>query len=182
MSTKFSQGRVFYAGETVTCTITFTNSLPTLPAPLTNSSSANSHRRRSSVRTSSSYTSRMQSPTVMSQTSSPLVKHGKQFNNGQHSRSQSLTLTSDNISHNDSTSFSKSSPSHRRTGSTKQSSLVYEDEDASLNRKTASFTDLASSTFAYFTGFSINGNQDQKSQEHEDNRNVEGDRFAELGE
>jgi hypothetical protein len=60
--------------------------------------------------------------------------------------------------------------------------LVYEDEDASLNRKTASFTDLASSTFAYFTGFSINGNQDQKSQEHEDNRNVEGDRFAELGE
>lgn len=37
MTTTFSQGAVFYAGETLTCTIAFTNPLPSLSKPIRNS-------------------------------------------------------------------------------------------------------------------------------------------------
>jgi hypothetical protein len=164
----------------VTCTITFTNPLPTLPTPPGSSSSTHSHRRRSSVRNSPKYSSRIQSPTLQSHTSSPLVRHGKQFSGGQHSRSQSLTLTSDIINGKDNTALTKNGAAHRRTGSTAQSLSVYDDENSGINRKTASFTDLASSTFAYFTGFSINGSQDQNTSGNYNDTKVEEDDLNDI--
>lgn len=44
VTTTFSQGAVFYAGETVSCTIAFSNPLPTLPKPPSASSSSSSRR------------------------------------------------------------------------------------------------------------------------------------------
>ncbi|KAI8583160.1 hypothetical protein K450DRAFT_224496 [Umbelopsis ramanniana AG] len=161
VSTKFSQGRVYYAGESVTCTITFTNPLPTHSTPPTNSSSTNSNRRRSSVRPNATHISRMQSPTNPSHSSSPLVRHSRQIS-GQHSRSQSMTLSSDTLNSKDSSLPPRNGTSHRRTESSTNSLSVYDNKDATVNRKTASFTDLATSTFAYFTGFSINDKQDEE--------------------
>lgn len=146
----------------MTCTITFSNPLPILPVPPTTSSSASSYRRRGSIRNSASYPSRLQAPITTSHSSSPLARTNKQFN-GQHSRSQSLTSASDFASRKDADTAAKSPSSHRRTGSTAIGHAVYEESQSTPNRKTSSFTDLASSTFAYFTGFSINGSQETRN-------------------
>ncbi|KAL0083585.1 Rgp1-domain-containing protein [Phycomyces blakesleeanus] len=47
VNTVFSQGAVFYAGETVSCTIQFSNPLPSLPSQPSTSSSSSSHTRHS---------------------------------------------------------------------------------------------------------------------------------------
>ncbi|KAJ2962092.1 hypothetical protein NQZ79_g2811 [Umbelopsis isabellina] len=131
------------------------------------SSSVSSYRRRGSIRNSSSYPSRLQTPIATSHSSSPLARTNKQFN-GQHSRSQSLTSASDFANKKTTDATTKSPSSHRRTGSTAIGHAVYEEPQTTPNRKTSSFTDLASSTFAYFTGFSINGNQEIRDNEGEE--------------
>lgn len=77
VTTTFSQGAVFYAGETVSCTIAFTNPLPTPPKPPSASSStSSSYSRRSSARFSQ-----------------PPQLHPK--HNSNHSRSPSLSSFSE---------------------------------------------------------------------------------------
>ena len=51
-----------------------------------------------------------------------------------------------------------------------------------MNRKTASFTDLATSTFAYFTGFSINDKQDEQADNTSNDRRVQVDSNEKKGE
>lgn len=165
----------------MTCTITFTNPLPTLSTPPTSSSSTNSNRRRSSVRPNATHISRMQPPTIPSHSSSPLVRHSRQIS-GQHSRSQSMTLSSDTLNSKDSNLPPRNGTSHRRTESSTNSLSVYDNKDANVNRKTASFTDLATSTFAYFTGFSINDKQNQEPDNNYTDKKVQEDSNEQKGE
>ncbi|KAI9497852.1 Rgp1-domain-containing protein [Zychaea mexicana] len=164
VTTTFSQGAVFYAGETVSCTIEFSNPLPTLPkAPSASSSSSSSYSRRSSTR--------FHQP-------SPRHLQG----NGGHSRSHSLNSASD-ISVTSSGKPSSSSPPSQQPQQPQQ----WERQTKSASREveglalltgsttksaTTSLTSLASSTFSFFTG---NYKQDQQSTRQDGQRETRWD-------
>lgn len=93
-----------------------------------------------------------------------------------------MTLSSDSLDSKDPTLPIKNGKSHRRTESSTNIMSVYDSKDASVNRKTASFTDLASSTFAYFTGFSINDKRDEQADNNSNDRRVQEDSNEKKGE
>ncbi|KAI7877208.1 Rgp1-domain-containing protein [Lichtheimia hyalospora FSU 10163] len=136
VTTTFSQGAVFYAGETVSCTIAFTNPLPTLPRPPSASSSSSStYSRRSSTRFQQQSTRHLQG------------------NANSHSRSQSVSSSSE---------LGTMTPKQAK----RQSKRASRDLEAYMGRSTMSspsppgssrtatttLTSLASSTFSFFTG------------------------------
>ncbi|KAI8344340.1 Rgp1-domain-containing protein [Chlamydoabsidia padenii] len=118
VTTTFSQGAVFYAGETLSCTIAFTNTTPVLSKPPSASSSLTRQNRHTSPppRNGSSYTNNS--------------KNAK----SSHSRSPSASFSQDAIPPSSSTEMDTTS--------------------FSSFGKSASLSSLASSTLAYFTGYS----------------------------
>lgn len=134
MTTTFSQGAVFYAGETLSCTIAFTNPLPVLPKPPSaSSSSSSSYSRRSSTR--------------------PQQLHQKQ---GGHSRSQSLTSASELENNNSSASMKQQQQIEHRPKSISREveGVPWMTNTHTSKSATTSLTSLASSTLSYFTGYS----------------------------
>ncbi|ORX49180.1 Rgp1-domain-containing protein [Hesseltinella vesiculosa] len=111
VTTSFSQGAVFYAGETMSCTITFTN---TLPSPSKSPSNSSSLTRPKSPRVSAIY-------------------QGATTNGaGAHSRSPSNSSLLDSVQEYSKSTTEPSKPPQPAA---------------------PSFTSLASSTLAYFTGY-----------------------------
>ncbi|KAI8145789.1 Rgp1-domain-containing protein [Fennellomyces sp. T-0311] len=129
VTTTFSQGAVFYAGETVSCTIEFSNPLPTLPkSPSASSSSSSSYSRRSSTR--------FHQPSPRHLTS-----------NGSHSRSHSLNSASD-------ISVSPKPPQRQTKSASREVEGLALSTGTTPRSATTSLTSLASSTFSFFTGHS----------------------------
>ncbi|KAJ8652306.1 hypothetical protein O0I10_012079 [Lichtheimia ornata] len=152
VTTTFSQGAVFYAGETVSCTIAFTNPLPTLPRPPSASSSSSStYSRRSSTRFQQQSTRHLQG------------------NASNHSRSQSVSSTSE---------LGTMTPKQAK----RQSKRASRDLEAFMGRSTVSspsppgssrtatttLTSLASSTFSFFTGRQDTRKDEQEEEEEEE--------------
>ncbi|KAI9274409.1 Rgp1-domain-containing protein [Phascolomyces articulosus] len=151
VTTTFSQGAVFYAGETVSCTIEFSNPLPTLPkSPSASSSSSSSYSRRSSTR--------FHQP-------SPRHLQGN-GGGGSHSRSHSLNSTTDMtmppppVGGKQQREQRQTKSASREveglalsTGSTTSTPTITTTNNISATKSaTTSLTSLASSTFSFFTG------------------------------
>lgn len=155
MTTTFSQGAVFYAGETISCTIAFTNPLPTLPRPPSASSSSSStYSRRSSTRFQQQTTRHLQG------------------NANSHSRSQSVSSTSELGNMTPKQAIRQSKRASRDLEAFMGRSTVSSPSPPGSSRTaTTTLSSLASSTFSFFTGRQDTSKQEQEEDDDNGQRN-----------